>query len=65
MFKRTSWILLSLLVVASMLLAACGPQPAPTEAPVEEPVNGEWCLTAGNGYRSCPIYRKFLAELLH
>lgn len=35
------------------------------EAPVEEPVNGEWCLAAGNGYRSCPIYRKFLAELLH
>ena len=35
------------------------------DAPLEEPVSGEWCLTAGAGYQSCPIYRRFLAELLH
>jgi hypothetical protein len=35
------------------------------EVPLEEPVSGEWCLSAGNGYRSCPIFRRFLAELLH
>jgi len=38
MFKRIWWILLSVLVVGSILLAACGPKPtpAPTEAPPTE-----------------------------
>ena len=31
-------------------------------APEDEEDSAE---AAGNGYRSCPIYRKFLAELLH
>ena len=35
------------------------------EAPLEEPVSGESCLSAGSDYQSCPIYRRFLAELLH
>jgi len=35
------------------------------EAPLEGPVSGEWCLSAQGDYRSCPIYRRFLAELLH
>ena len=39
MLKRTSWILVSLLIVSSMLIASCGPQatPEPTEAPTEAP----------------------------
>jgi len=38
MFKRVWWILLSVLVVGSMLLAACAqPTPAPTEEPKPEP----------------------------
>ena len=37
MMKRNMWIVLSLLLVVSMMLTACG-QATPTEAPkVEEP----------------------------
>ena len=35
MLKRVWWILLSVLVVSSMLFAACAPEPVPTEAPAE------------------------------
>lgn len=34
--KRKLYFLISLFVLASMLLAACGPSPIPTEAPAEE-----------------------------
>ncbi len=38
--KRVSWIIVSVLLVASMLLAACGPAPTPiaTTAPTKAPV---------------------------
>jgi alpha-glucoside transport system substrate-binding protein len=36
MLKRTSWMLITVLVVVSMLLAACGPKATPTPAPTEE-----------------------------
>lgn len=34
------------------------------EVVVEEPPNPSWCAGEGDGYRNCPIYRRFLAELL-
>ncbi|MEI7988833.1 MAG: hypothetical protein WCI88_07315, partial [Chloroflexota bacterium] len=34
--RRITFVLLSLLVVASMMLAACAPAAAPTEAPKQE-----------------------------
>lgn len=33
-------------------------------APVEEPVSREWCLSGDTAHRSCPVFRRFLAELL-
>ncbi len=30
---------------------------------VEDPVDRTWCLSAEKGYRQCPVYRRFLAEL--
>jgi hypothetical protein len=35
------------------------------EAPLDEPVRREWCLSGNDAHRSCPIFRRFLAELLH
>ncbi len=35
----------------------------PVESPLDEPVNREWCLAAGEGYRRCPIFRRLLDEL--
>src|SRR3989304_2412848 len=40
MFRRTLWLALSLVVVLSLMLAACGPQPTeetPAPVPTEEP----------------------------
>jgi len=34
------------------------------EGALDDPVNRDWCLSGADGYRNCPIYRKFLAELL-
>ena len=34
------------------------------EFPVEESVDRELCLGAGEAYRSCPIFRRFIADLL-
>ena len=34
------------------------------EFPVEEPIDREWCLGAGEAYRSCPVFRRFIADLL-
>jgi hypothetical protein len=34
------------------------------EAQVEDPVERDWCLSADKGYRDCPVYRSFLAELV-
>jgi len=34
------------------------------ETPLEEPVKREWCLSPGKAYRECPVFRKFLLELL-
>ena len=33
------------------------------EAPVEDRVNREWCLSSQTGYRQCPVFQRFLAEL--
>jgi len=34
------------------------------EFPVEESIDREWCLGAGEAYRSCPVFRRFVADLL-
>jgi len=34
------------------------------EAPLDDPVNREWCLSPGTAYRECPLFRRFLLELL-
>lgn len=34
-------------------------EPAP-----EEPIRREWCLSSDRSYRNCPVYRRFVAELL-
>ncbi len=34
-------------------------------APLDEPVRREWCLSGDNAHHSCPVFRSFLAELLH
>jgi hypothetical protein len=34
------------------------------EAPVVDHVEREWCLSGEKGYRRCPIYQRFLAELI-
>jgi hypothetical protein len=34
------------------------------EVSVEDPVDREWCLSSEKGYRQCPVYRRFLAELI-
>lgn len=36
----------------------------PREAPVEEPTSRDWCLSPVKGYRDCPIFERFLSELL-
>ena len=35
-----------------------------TEMRVEEPLSREWCLSSGKLYRNCPLYRKFVSELM-
>ncbi len=37
----------------------------PLEAPAEEPVNLSWCLGEGDGFRNCPLFRKFVADIMH
>jgi len=34
------------------------------EVPVDDPVNPNWCLGSDKGYRNCPIFRRFLGDLL-
>ncbi len=34
------------------------------EVSVEDPVTREWCLGPEKAYRQCPMYRRFLAELI-
>lgn len=34
------------------------------ELPVADRVNREWCLSSQMGYRQCPVFQRFLAELL-
>jgi hypothetical protein len=34
------------------------------EIPNDDPVDREWCLASNRTYRNCPVYRRFLAELL-
>ena len=33
-------------------------------APAEDSVPRDWCLVPDQGYRKCPVYRRYLAELL-
>ena len=58
MLKRTSLIAVSLLVIASMLLAACGPTPTeePPE-PTEEPTGGIDCMGAQAGDEVTLLYQ--------
>jgi len=35
-----------------------------TETPADEPTNRAWCMGEGDGYRNCPVFRRFMAELL-
>jgi hypothetical protein len=32
--------------------------------PADEPLNWEWCLAQDKGYRKCPVFRRYLADLL-
>jgi len=34
------------------------------EIRVEEPVSREWCLSSGELYRNCPVYHRFVSELM-
>jgi hypothetical protein len=34
------------------------------EAPVDDPVDRQWCLSDEKGYRRCPVFQRFVAELL-
>ncbi len=36
----------------------------PREARVEEPTTRDWCLSPVKGYRNCPLFKRFLTELL-
>lgn len=33
-------------------------------APADDPVPRDWCLVPERSYRNCPLYRRYLAELL-
>jgi hypothetical protein len=35
------------------------------EAPAEDLTNRAWCVGEGDGYRNCPVFQRFVAELLH
>ena len=35
-----------------------------TETPPEEPANRSWCVGEGDGYRNCPLFQRFIADLL-
>jgi hypothetical protein len=32
-------------------------------APPDEPPASEFCLAAGQAYRNCPVFRRYLADL--
>ena len=34
------------------------------EAAVDDPVDREWCFGGEKAYRRCPVFQRFLAELL-
>jgi len=34
------------------------------EPPVVENVSTDWCLSSNQGYRNCPLYQRFLAEII-
>ncbi|MFB3882418.1 MAG: hypothetical protein ACE149_14215 [Armatimonadota bacterium] len=34
------------------------------EPVLSEPVDRDWCLGAGERYRECPLFKRFIAELV-
>ena len=34
------------------------------EAVADDPVDREWCFRGEKGYRRCPVFQRFLTELL-
>lgn len=34
------------------------------EVQLDEPVDRSWCLGSDEGYRNCPVFRRFLGDLL-
>lgn len=36
----------------------------PRELRVEDPTSRDWCLSATKDYQNCPLFKRFLLELL-